>query len=167
MLSDITGPSGWRTLLRNKWGTLSRNTGVLSSEYLPMDRSFSKKHRIISYVQDSQVTMFSRGGLDYTAKYPPVKNALASLNHDCIIDGEVVVFDKDGKADFDALQLYNGHSSPIKYCVFDLLYLDGHDLKGMPLVQRKQLLNALNSVKITKMVKNLHQSSHTSYLNLS
>ena len=34
MLSDIKGRSGWRTLLRNKWGTLLRNTGVLSSEYL-------------------------------------------------------------------------------------------------------------------------------------
>jgi hypothetical protein len=33
LLSDITGRSGWRTLLRNKWGTLSRNTGVLSSEF--------------------------------------------------------------------------------------------------------------------------------------
>lgn len=62
-----------------------------------------------------------------------------------IIDAEVIVFTSEGKPDFDTIQLYNGHESPIQYCVFDLLWLDGHDLMGMPLVKRKELLKSLVS----------------------
>lgn len=100
-------------------------------------------YRIISRVQDGKVRMNSRSGLDYTGKYPPVAKALASLGHDVVLDGEVVVFGKDGKPDFDAVQLYNGHNTPIRYCVFDLLELDGNNIMELPLVQRKELLKAL------------------------
>jgi bifunctional non-homologous end joining protein LigD len=102
-------------------------------------------YRIISYVQDGHVRMDSRSGLDYTAKYPPVKKALSTLGHDVILDGEVVVFNKEDKPDFDALQLYNGQLTPIQYCVFDILSLDGNDLMGMPLANRKELLKALTA----------------------
>jgi bifunctional non-homologous end joining protein LigD len=102
-------------------------------------------YRIISYVENGKVRMDSRSGLDYTSKYPPIAKALASLGHDVILDGEVVVFNAAGKPDFDALQLYNGHSTPIQYCVFDILALDGNDLMQMPLVNRKELLKALTA----------------------
>jgi|GEM_PF-76307 len=102
-------------------------------------------YRIVSRIQDGQVRMNSRSGLDYTKKYPPVAKALAGLGHNAVIDGEVVVFGKDGKPDFDALQLYNGHNTPIRYCVFDLLELDGRNIMKLPLVQRKALLKALVS----------------------
>ena len=102
-------------------------------------------YRILATVEAGKVTMGSRGGLDYTSKYPLIAEALQSLGHDLIIDGEVVVLNEEGKPDFDTLQLYNGKRSPIRYCVFDLLYLDGNDLKELPLYQRKELLE-----KITK-----------------
>ncbi|WP_262708597.1 ATP-dependent DNA ligase [Sphingobacterium psychroaquaticum] len=88
-------------------------------------------YRIISFVGNGKVRMNSRSGLNYTAKYPPIEKALQSLGHDAIIDGEVVVFNEDDKPNFDAVQLYNGFDSPIKYCVFDLLWLDGQDLKSL------------------------------------
>ncbi|MBB5645750.1 non-homologous end-joining DNA ligase [Pedobacter cryoconitis] len=100
-------------------------------------------YRIVSKVKNGEVRMNSRNGLDYTKRYPPIEEALRSLEHDIIIDGEVVVFTSEGKPDFDAIQLYNGHESPIQYCVFDLLWLDGHDLTDMPLVKRKELLKSL------------------------
>jgi bifunctional non-homologous end joining protein LigD len=100
-------------------------------------------YRIISIKQARKIVMSSRSGLDYTAKYPPVASAINKLDHEVILDGEVVVFNEAGRPDFDALQLYNGHSSPIKYCVFDLLWLDGADLSKLPLEQRKNLLKAL------------------------
>jgi len=100
-------------------------------------------YRIISSVNGKKVRMDSRNGLDYTKKYPPVARALRDLGHDAVIDGEVVVFNDEGNPDFDALQLYNGHNTPIKYCVFDLLWLDGHDLTQLPLVERKELLKML------------------------
>jgi bifunctional non-homologous end joining protein LigD len=100
-------------------------------------------YRIVSFVEKGKVHMDSRSGLDYTAKYPNIANALKALKHDVILDGEVVVFNADGNPDFDALQKYNGLTLAIHYCVFDLLWLDGHDLRNMPLVQRKELLKSL------------------------
>jgi len=100
-------------------------------------------YRIISHIQDNKVKMSSRSALDYTKKYPPVAKALKELEHDAVLDGEVVVFNEEGKPDFDALQLYNGHETPINYCVFDVLWLDGYDLTDLPLIERKQILKAL------------------------
>ncbi|MDQ0966777.1 DNA ligase D-like protein (predicted ligase)/DNA ligase D-like protein (predicted 3'-phosphoesterase)/DNA ligase D-like protein (predicted polymerase) [Flavobacterium sp. W4I14] len=100
-------------------------------------------YRIVSRVENNQVRMNSRSGLDYTAKYPLIAEALLSLDHDLMIDGEVVVLNGEGKPDFDTLQLYNGKRTPIRYCVFDLLYLDGNSLMELPLYQRKELLETL------------------------
>jgi len=100
-------------------------------------------YRIISRVEGKAVRMNSRSGLDYTSKYPLIAEALQSLDHDVIIDGEVVVLNEEGKPDFDTLQLYNGKRTPIRYCVFDLLYLDGNNLTELPLYQRKELLDTL------------------------
>jgi bifunctional non-homologous end joining protein LigD len=100
-------------------------------------------YRIVSRVEGKSVRMNSRSGLDYTAKYPLIAEALQSLGHDLMIDGEVVVLNQEGKPDFDTLQLYNGKRTPIHYCVFDLLYLDGNSLMELPLYQRKELLQTL------------------------
>jgi len=100
-------------------------------------------YRIVSFVQDGQVKMNSRSSLDYTSRYPNIAKALKKLGHEVIIDGEVVVFNEEGNADFDALQKYNGLASPIYYCVFDLLWLDGNDLRNQPLTVRKELLEKL------------------------
>jgi bifunctional non-homologous end joining protein LigD len=102
-------------------------------------------YRIISYVSKGKVRMDSRSAKDYTTRYPVVVEALKNLGHDVILDGEVVVFNEDDLPDFDALQLYNGHSAAISYCVFDLLWLDGYNLMGLPLETRKQVLESLVS----------------------
>ncbi|MES2456328.1 MAG: non-homologous end-joining DNA ligase [Bacteroidota bacterium] len=100
-------------------------------------------YRIISKVERKTTRMNSRSGLDYTSKYPLIAEALQSLGYELMIDGEVVVLNEEGKPDFDTLQLYNVKRTPIKYCVFDLLYLDGNDLKQLPLIQRKELLETI------------------------
>ncbi|SDF29522.1 bifunctional non-homologous end joining protein LigD [Mucilaginibacter pineti] len=100
-------------------------------------------YRIISYIENKKVRMDSRSALDYTKKYPPVAKALKELGHDAVLDGEVVVFNEEGKPDFDALQTFNGHETPINYCVFDLLWLDGYNLMSLPLTDRKALLKEL------------------------
>jgi bifunctional non-homologous end joining protein LigD len=102
-------------------------------------------YRIISYADGDNVRLASRGGLDYSPKYPLVVEAIAALGHDVILDGEVVVFNDHGVPDFDTLQLYTGGRKPITYCVFDILWLDGHNLMELPLVQRKNLLKILIS----------------------
>ena len=100
-------------------------------------------YRIISRVENNLVRMNSRSGLDYTSRYPLLAESLQNLGHDLMIDGEVVVFNEEHKPDFDALQVYNGKRTPIRYCVFDLLYLDGNSLMNLPLYQRKELLKTL------------------------
>lgn len=100
-------------------------------------------YRIVSFVRHGEVRMDSRSGLNYTSRYPVIADALKKLGHEVILDGEVVVFNDSGNADFDALQKYNGIASPISYCVFDLLWLDGNDLRSQPLTVRKELLKQL------------------------
>ena len=100
-------------------------------------------YRIISYVNGAKVRMDSRSALDYTKKYPPIAAALKQLKHKMVVDGEVVVFNEEGLPDFDALQLYNGHDTPIAYCLFDLLWLDGYSLMELPLTKRKEMLRQI------------------------
>jgi len=100
-------------------------------------------YRILSYVNKGKAKLDSRSARDYTGRYPVIIEALLGLGHDAVIDGEVVVFNDAGLPDFDALQLYNGHSTPIAYCVFDLLWMDGYDLMHLPLETRKTLLQDL------------------------
>jgi bifunctional non-homologous end joining protein LigD len=100
-------------------------------------------YRIIAYVNKGKVRMDSRSALDYTKKYPPVVTALKALQHDVVLDGEVVVFNEEGLPDFDALQKFNRHDTPISYCVFDILWLDGYNLMKLPLVERKQILESI------------------------
>jgi bifunctional non-homologous end joining protein LigD len=100
-------------------------------------------YRIISFIENTKVRMNSRSSLDYTHKYSPVAKALKELSHNAVLDGEVVVFNEEGKPDFDALQTYNGHNTPINYCVFDILWLDGYSLMELPLTDRKAILKDL------------------------
>jgi bifunctional non-homologous end joining protein LigD len=99
--------------------------------------------RIISYADGKSVRMDSRSGLDYTSKYPTISAELKKLKHKMVLDGEMVVFNEEGLPDFNAIQNYNGHNSPISYCVFDIIWLDGYDLKELPLTQRKEILKEI------------------------
>ena len=100
-------------------------------------------YRIVAYKDANVLKLASRGGLDYTKKYPPIVRALQSLAHDLVIDGEVIVLNKEGKPDFDALQKFNGQKSGVFFYVFDILWLDGKDLMGLPLTQRKEILKEI------------------------
>ncbi len=101
-------------------------------------------YRILASRHGDVQKLVSRNGKIYNDKYPPVAVELAVIDHDFIIDGEVVVLDGDGRSDFGALQNLNGDSiQRLFYYVFDLLWLDGYDLTGMPLTGRKELLKML------------------------
>ena len=100
-------------------------------------------YRIIAYADGKKVQLHSRSSLDYTCKYPPIAKALKDLKHKVVLDGEVVVFNEEGRPDFDTLQNYNGHDTPITYYAFDILWLDGYSLLKLPLVDRKKILKQL------------------------
>lgn len=104
-------------------------------------------YRLQAHVRDGEAVLYTRGGLDWTEKFgDAVQQALAALPvGDAIIDGELVVEGGGGASDFSALQadLSEGRSDRFLFYVFDLLYRDGRDLRGLPLVERKAELQEL------------------------
>jgi len=103
-------------------------------------------YRIQARIGDGKVSLKTRTGLDWTGKFPAVEQACAALaGHDVILDGEIASIDESGVSNFSALQddLKNGRHDRMTYYVFDLLHLDGQDLTGAPLVERKRALAAL------------------------
>ncbi len=96
-------------------------------------------YRILARKKDDDVKLHTRGGLDYADKYPVLVEALQEVNHDVILDGEVVVVDKKGVPSFDELQKYKGDKT-LLYYVFDILWLDGEDLTSLALTERKEKL---------------------------
>lgn len=88
-------------------------------------------------------TLYTRKGLDWTERMPDLAQAAAQLPVEAaILDGEVVALDQQGIANFADLQaaFQEGRAKYLTYFAFDLLHLDGHNLRGLPLLERKQLL---------------------------
>ncbi|MGF7229261.1 MAG: DNA ligase D [Candidatus Saccharibacteria bacterium] len=101
-------------------------------------------YRAISTKHGSDCTIHSRAGNDFSTHYPPILEALHSLKHDVILDGEIVVVDDTGSPHFEWLQTWRSESQgSLHYYVFDVLWCDGHDVRAMPLIERKALLKAL------------------------
>ena len=104
-------------------------------------------YRLQAHVRSGQVTLLTRNGLDWTAKFGKrIAEALVDLPmQDAIIDGEVIVEGAGNASDFSALQdnLSAGRADRLVFYAFDLLYLDGHDLRPVPFIERKAALLAL------------------------
>ena len=103
-------------------------------------------YRIMARIEDGDVRLLTRNGHDWTAKMPRQAEALASLALESAwLDGEVVVTDENGLPDFQALQnaFEEGKSGAIVYYVFDMPYLNGMDLRKVPLEERRGALAAV------------------------
>jgi bifunctional non-homologous end joining protein LigD len=103
-------------------------------------------YRTLARIERGRVRLFTRHGLDWTARYAPIPAMLASpLVKKAYLDGEIVVLDANGVSSFAALQesLKHTRRDDLTYQVFDILHLDGKDLTGLPLVERKRILKAL------------------------
>lgn len=88
--------------------------------------------------------LYSRNGLDFSERFTSICKALQSIKHNAIIDGEIVLLNKNGIPDFQQLQHYENHmNQPLLYYVFDLLELNGKKTTGLPLSDRKKLLKKL------------------------
>jgi len=90
-----------------------------------------------------KISLISRNGNELRARYPEVVDAMKSLAVDeCVIDGEVVALDEEGRSSFQLLQglEMEGRKSPICFYVFDLMQLNGKSLIGLPLLARKEVL---------------------------
>ena len=102
--------------------------------------------RIIAVKNGDQVSLASRNGNELAARFSDIAEAVRALPvHDCVIDGEVVALDPEGRSSFQLLQglEMEGHKSPTYYYVFDLLQAEGKSLNGQPLEARKELLQRI------------------------
>ena len=100
-------------------------------------------YRTLAYIEDSNVRMLTRTGLDWTPKFQALADRLEKLGvKSAIIDGEVVATNAEGRSSFTSLKdaLSAGKSADLQYYVFDLLHFDGEDLRKLPLTERKARL---------------------------
>lgn len=98
-------------------------------------------YRAIAEINKSGNKLYSRNGLTFDKAYTKVFDALRAIRKDAIIDGEIVVFDENGKPNFQKLQNYqNRDKYAIQYFVFDIIELEGKSLTNLPLIERKQIL---------------------------
>jgi bifunctional non-homologous end joining protein LigD len=89
---------------------------------------------------EDRVRLFTRNGYDFAARFPKIVAAIESLpGRSCLIDGEAIVVDADGLSVFDLLR-HRHHDDAAILCAFDLIELDGENLKWSTLENRKCLL---------------------------
>ncbi len=104
-------------------------------------------YRLQARIEDGKAVLLTRSGLDWTDRFgATLARALGGLPCEtALIDGEVVALEENGLSSFSALQdaLSEGRTSQLVFFAFDLLYLDGEDLRADPLVARKERLEAL------------------------
>ncbi|WP_095136595.1 DNA ligase D [Pseudomonas sp. Irchel s3a10] len=103
-------------------------------------------YRIMARIDHDQVQLFTRNGHDWTHKLPQQAQALAELGLESAwLDGEMVVANEHGVPDFQALQnaFEVGRSASIMYYLFDMPYLNGVDLREVPVEERRAALSTV------------------------
>ncbi len=124
-------------------------------------------YRIIAHIKEGKVELYSRNGNPYGGQYPAIKKALEHLDQNVILDGEIVVVNEQGVPSFQALQHYDARttSGELRYYVFDMLYLNGHEMLSLPLTDRKSLIpeviEGLDSIYYCDHVEGMGKSFYT------
>jgi bifunctional non-homologous end joining protein LigD len=126
-------------------------------------------YRAIAFIAEGKVRLVSRNQNDLTAQYPELHNILSFIKaQTAILDGEIAALDKHGRSSFSLMQQRTGiraggrrtasrQDISVLYYVFDVLYLDGYDLRRASLEERKDLL-----AKITSLDGPVRYSDHFS-----
>jgi bifunctional non-homologous end joining protein LigD len=99
--------------------------------------------RAIAVKDGKKVSLISRNGNKLDKRFPEVADAVKELSvQECVLDGEVVALDEEGRSSFQLLQALEmeGRKAPLRFYVFDLLQLNGRSLLDLPVEQRKQVL---------------------------
>jgi bifunctional non-homologous end joining protein LigD len=106
-------------------------------------------YRLAIHIEPTGIRILTKGGHDWTSRFPEIERGAGELGvPSAIIDGEAVMYDDQGRSDFNLLQGSVGgptgkKTSPAQLMAFDLLYLDGHDFQNTELRVRRHLLQDL------------------------
>jgi bifunctional non-homologous end joining protein LigD len=131
--------------------TLSPQLAELADE-APLGRDWISEvkfdgYRILAFIEAGAVRLVTRNGHDWTHRMQRLAQSVASLGlRDALLDGEMVALDPDGRSNFSMLQaaLQQGSAKDLFFYVFDLLHLDGWDLRPCRLLDRKAMLQKLS-----------------------
>jgi len=116
-------------------------------------------YRMMARLDRGAVKLLTRTGLDWTHKYPAIVKAVAALNaRQAYLDGELCGVGPDGITSFNIVQLASdrGNAAALVFFLFDLLHLDGEDLRARRLIERKERLATL----LVNTAPSLHFSDH-------
>jgi bifunctional non-homologous end joining protein LigD len=112
--------------------------------------------RIMARRDGNGVRLYTRNGYDFAARFPQIVEAVSQLKvRSCFIDGEAIVVDQRGLSAFDLLRSWR-HDHSAMLCAFDLIELDGKDLRSAPLEQRKRVLTDVLHRELDSIVLNVH-----------
>lgn len=102
-------------------------------------------YRLVVVVDGEDTALWSRNHKSWTRKLPSLAHEARALGRRALIDGEVVIFDDEGRTSFEVLVngIHHGREHDVVLLAFDLLWLDGWDLTGAPLFERKRALAEL------------------------
>ncbi|MFA6087138.1 DNA ligase D [Mucilaginibacter sp.] len=98
-------------------------------------------YRTLGFINNGDVQLLSRNNKDFNEKYYPIKELLESWKINAVIDGEILVLTDKGVSNFGALQNWRSEADGrLVLYVFDILWYDGKDLMGLPLIERQAIL---------------------------
>jgi bifunctional non-homologous end joining protein LigD len=100
-------------------------------------------YRIQAHLRGGLAWIYTRSGLNWTKRFPTIAHTMGHVPAtELILDGEVISANAQGGANFSQLQddISKSRYDRMVYYVFDLLYLDGYDLRAVPLIERKKAL---------------------------
>jgi bifunctional non-homologous end joining protein LigD len=118
-------------------------------------------YRALAMKNKNHVELKSRNDKSFDEKFYPVHAAVLEWNINAVVDGEIVVVDENGISDFGALQNWRSEADgALLYYVFDLLWLEGKDLMGLPLIERREILRKIIPSKgIIRLSENFSDSA--------
>lgn len=132
---------------KNPFKTIDAQLCTLSNEIPKEDFVFEVKYdgyRIVAFAEEGNVQLFTRNHTDFSQKFEGIAEEIKSLcdGRSLVLDGEIIMPDEKGRPDFQALQnhMRSGKTSVAIYMIFDILALDGKDLRKCPLLERKKIL---------------------------
>jgi len=113
-------------------------------------------YRIVAHISGDGVLLQSRNGVNMNQKFPQLAKELETVGHETILDGELTVLDENGVSQFGELQHWPESRGTLHYYVFDMLYLNGHSMVDLPLLDRKSL--------IQEVVEGLHTARYCDHV---
>jgi bifunctional non-homologous end joining protein LigD len=122
-------------------------------------------YRTQALIEKGKVKLLTRTAQDWTSKYAPIATALEKMKiKDAILDGEIVALKENGQSDFQRLQnlMKAEEKNELRYYLFDCLRLNGEDLRGLSLVERKERLQKLLKLEKSPLIfysEHFHQGA--------